>query len=117
MSMIINIISKEDKDMLEMTKKIILSGTIKTGTGTDSKQVMYCNSSLSEDGGISITKTIKDSSVYYADKENYDVEVAAFDAKFDELVRTAYVEKEETAKADDTKQEAEQTTEEIKEDK
>ncbi len=111
--LIINIISKEDKDMLEMTKKIILSGTIKTGTGTDSKQVMYCNSSLSEDGGISITKTIKDSSVYYADKKNYDVEVAAFDNKFDELVRTAYVEKDETAKADDTKQ----TTEETKEDK
>ena len=98
--------------MLKMTKKIILSGTIETnGTGKESKQVMYCNSSLSEDGGISITKTIKDSTVYYADKENYDVEVAAFDAKFDELVRTAYVEKDETAKADDTKLEAEETKE------
>lgn len=99
--------------MLEMTKKIILSGTIKTVTGTDNKQVMYCNSSLSEDGGISITKTIKDSSVYYADKATYDEEVAEFDNKFDELVRTAYVEKEETAKANDSKQ----TTEENKEDK
>ena len=95
--------------MLEMTKKIILSGAIKTGTGTDNKQVMYCNSSLSEDGGISITKTIKDSSVYYADKATYDEEVAEFDNKFDELVRTAYVEKEKTAN--------EQTTEETKEDK
>lgn len=103
--------------MLEMTKKIILSGTIKTGTGTDSKQVKYCNSSLSEDGGISITKTIKDSSVYYADKAAYDEEVTAFDNKFDELVRTAYVEKEETAKANDSKQETEQTTEKTKEDK
>lgn len=79
--------------MLEMTKKVILSGTIKTGTETDSKQVMYCNSSLSEDGGISITKTIKDSTVYYADKASYDEEAAVFDAKFDELVRTAYEEK------------------------
>ena len=99
--------------MLEMTKKIILSGTIKTGTGTDSKQVMYCNSSLSEDGGISITKTIQSSSVYYADKAAYDEEITSFDNKFDELVRTAYVEKEETAKANDSKQ----TTEETKEDK
>lgn len=106
--LIINIISKEDKDMLEMTKKIILSGTIKTGTGTDSKQVMYCNSSLSEDGGISITKTIKDSSVYYADKKNYDVEVAAFDNKFDELVRTAYVEKAETNETEQKKEESEE---------
>lgn len=93
--------------MLEMTKKIILSGTIKTGTETDIKQVMYCNSSLSEDGGISITKTIKDSSVYYADKATYDEEVAEFDNKFDELVRTAYVEKETN--------ETEQKTEENKE--
>ena len=103
--------------MLETTKKIILSGTIKTGTGTDSKQVMYCNSSLSEDGGISITKTIQSSSVYYADKQNYDAEAAAFDAKFDELVRTAYAEKEEAAKTDDKQQETEQTTEDNKEDK
>ena len=99
--------------MLEMTTKLILSGTIKTGTGTASKQVMYCNSSLSEDGGISITKTIQSSSVYYADKAAYDEEITAFDNKFDELVRTAYVEKEETAKANDSKQ----TTEETKEDK
>ena len=94
--------------MLEMTKKIILSGTIKTGTGTDSKQVMYCNSSLSEDGGISITKTIKDSSVYYSDKKNYDVEVAAFDNKFDELVRTAYVEKAGTNETEQKKEESEE---------
>ncbi|MFR4337893.1 MAG: hypothetical protein ACLT33_07485 [Lachnospira pectinoschiza] len=51
--------------------------------------------------------------LYYADKAAYDEEITAFDNKFDELVRTAYVEKEETAKANDSKQ----TTEETKEDK
>ena len=51
--------------------------------------------------------------MYYADKAAYDEEITAFDNKFDELVRTAYVEKEETAKANDSKQ----TTEETKEDK
>ena len=99
--------------MLEMTKKIILSGTIKTGTGTDSKQVMYCNSSLSEDGGISITRSIRCWCGDYGERAGLDERLTAFDNKFDELVRTAYVEKEETAKANDSKQ----TTEETKEDK
>ena len=70
--------------MLKTTKNVTISGTVTTENGKE--QIMYLNGSVSENGNVTISKTINNKELYVANKTMCKEDYSEFEKEIDDII-------------------------------